>query len=96
MKHIKITITGLVQGVFFRHHTREKAQELHLTGYVCNRDDGSVFIEAEGDETSLNSFLAWCSHGPDRARVENVDHVSSKALGNCTEFSIRSYADPQP
>ena len=95
MKHIKITITGLVQGVFFRHHTSEKAQELHLTGYVCNHDDGSVFIEAEGDEPSLKSFLAWCSHGPDRARVKSVDYAFSSSLDNFTEFSIRSYTNTQ-
>ena len=37
------------------------------------RPDGSVFIEAEAEEDSLDSFILWCEKGPVSARVDNVD-----------------------
>lgn len=39
---IKATISGKVQGVFFRQGTLEKARELNLTGWVKNLANGDV------------------------------------------------------
>ena len=36
MKTIKATITGSVQGVFFRGYIKEQADKLGLKGYVRN------------------------------------------------------------
>jgi acylphosphatase len=69
-KHVTIRISGLVQGVFFRASTKEQADALNISGFVRNESDGSVYVEAEGDEKNLESFIAWCHHGPSRARVE--------------------------
>jgi len=41
-KAVLVRITGRVQGVGFRVWTRQQAQRLGLTGWVCNEDDGSV------------------------------------------------------
>ena len=71
-KLLKITVTGRVQGVWYRASTEQKARELGLTGYVKNEPDGSVYIEAEGDEPALDALLAWCRQGPPLARVENL------------------------
>lgn len=71
-KLLKITVTGRVQGVWYRASTEEKARELGLTGYVKNEPDGSVYIEAEGDEPALDALVAWCRQGPPLARVENL------------------------
>ncbi len=87
MKAFKLHIQGLVQGVFFRKHTREKAQELALTGTVCNCDDGSVEVFAQGEEVALNEFVQWCHHGPPRAKVEKVD-IHETTLKNYTGFVI--------
>ena len=72
MKHFSIHVTGKVQGVFFRASTREEAQRLGLRGWVRNEADGSVRIEAEGDEPALEQLVAWCQHGPAQAQVSNV------------------------
>lgn len=53
---LKINITGIVQGVGFRPFIYRLANEMELTGYVCN-DAGGVAIEAEGDESVLTELL---------------------------------------
>ena len=69
---ISITITGKVQGVFYRQSAREKALSLGITGYVQNLADKSVFIMATGNREQLDALLAWCLTGPPRARVVAV------------------------
>ena len=87
MKAIHLKIYGRVQGVFFRKHTREKAVELGLSGSVCNCQDGSVEIYAEGMEQAIEDFVQWCHHGPSRAFVEKVD-IHETTLKNYTNFVI--------
>lgn len=76
-KAVHLNIVGRVQGVFFRQHTRDKAIELSISGWVRNRDDGSVELIAEGEEEALKIFVQWCHHGPERA---NVEEVQSKVI----------------
>jgi acylphosphatase len=73
MNSTKLIIHGLVQGVFFRKHTQERARELNIKGTVRNLPDGSVEVVAEGEEQSLAEFIQWCQRGPSRARVEKVE-----------------------
>ena len=88
MKHINATVKGRVQGVFFRASTRDMATRLGITGYVCNRRDGSVYVEAEGDERSLAEFSSWLQRGPVHARVQEVILEEAPAEGYRT-FEIR-------
>ncbi|TCD10892.1 acylphosphatase [Pedobacter frigidisoli] len=87
MKHLNITITGKVQGVGFRETTKIVANQMMVQGYVRNEKDGTVFIEAEGDEIFLEEFVRWCNEGPDRSRVENV-MVSEGEVKNYRNFEI--------
>lgn len=87
MRAIHLKISGKVQGVFFRKHTRAKALELRLTGTVQNCEDGSVEVFAEGEEQSLSEFVQWCHHGPSRAEVQKVD-IHETALKNIIDFVI--------
>jgi acylphosphatase len=88
LKHFSLTVHGLVQGVFFRKSTRDKAIELGIAGFVLNKPDGSVYIEAEASETILKEFLVWCYQGPPGAIVENID-VKPGEIKNFTEFRIK-------
>lgn len=72
MKNISLRIYGKVQGVYFRASTREKANQLNISGFASNEKDGSVFIEAEGTAESLDIFCEWCSHGPRNAVVAEI------------------------
>lgn len=87
MKHLDISISGKVQGVFFRSMTKAVADQLGIRGTARNRPDGSVFIEAEGDDFSLELFLEFCHKGSDRAMVENVS-LSEGELKNYVNFEV--------
>jgi len=73
IRHLDITVHGKVQRVYFRASTKAVADQLGIKGIVLNRSDGTVYIEAEGDNFALVSFLEWCSEGPEAAVVEKVD-----------------------
>lgn len=81
MKHWNISISGKVQKVFFRASTKAVADQLGVKGFVINKPDNTVYIEAEGDDYTLASFLAFCEEGPDEARVETVTYEESAIQG---------------
>jgi acylphosphatase len=89
MKYIKIKIYGQVQGVSFRLSAKQKADELKIFGFVKNMNDGSVFIEAEGEEEKLYNFLKWCHQGPISAKVESVKYNFSSENKKFKDFKIK-------
>ena len=74
-KTIAITVTGKVQGVFFRQSTREKAVALGITGTAANRPNGSVYIVATGTTEQLAALTAWSKVGPPKAAVISIEIV---------------------
>lgn len=88
IKHYDIYITGKVQGVFFRKHTTEKAKKEGINGFVKNMPDGSVYIEAEAPESTLNELVDWCKTGSPDANVENVEYHKSEIKG-FDNFQVR-------
>lgn len=87
MKHVSIHVAGKVQGVFFRATTKEKAGEFRINGTVRNNADGSVSIEAEGEDENLRRFIEWCKIGPKFAHVERCE-LSEKPLQHFKGFLI--------
>ena len=92
IKHVNIKLTGRVQGVFFRVAVKEKAEELEIKGFVRNKDDGSVYMEAEGEAEDLEKLVEWCRQGPRLAQVAKV-LVEPGVEEQFTDFSIR-YTNP--
>jgi len=86
---VHVVISGRVQGVFFRAHTVEKADELGLTGWVKNTPDGTVEAVFEGEEGAVDEMLTWCHRGPALARVTKVEATHETFTGEFREFSIR-------
>lgn len=86
-KHINIRIFGKVQGIFFRANAKNLADKLKLFGFAQNENDGSVYIEAEGEENQLNKFIEWCNIGPRMAKVEKVI-VTEDKLKNFSKFEV--------
>jgi acylphosphatase len=78
---VRVVVDGRVQGVFFRDSCRTQAQRLGLTGWVCNRSDGSVEAEFEGEATAVAAMVAWCRAGPPRADVERVSTFDTPPEG---------------
>jgi acylphosphatase len=89
MKHVTIQVCGDVQGVFYRQSTRQKARELDIAGWVENKEDGSVHIEAEGEEEQLRKLIQWCWQGPPASSVTRVDHEFSNNIEGHSDFSIK-------
>lgn len=87
VKHISIKVSGKVQGVSFRAVTKVVADQMGVRGMIRNEKDGSVYIEAEGDDTLLEVFIDWCNEGTDRAKVENVE-VTPGELKHYQNFEI--------
>ena len=70
---IHAMVFGKVQRVFFRGNTRDKAISLAIKGWVRNNSDGSVELEATGEEKNINQLIEWLQHGPIMARVDKVE-----------------------
>jgi acylphosphatase len=58
-----------------------RAAELGLSGWVRNRPDGSVEIEAEGGGHELTELRIWCEKGPAQAVVNSVASTQVAATG---------------
>ncbi|WP_390404861.1 acylphosphatase [Lacticaseibacillus jixiensis] len=59
-----IRVTGRVQGVGFRWMTKRVADQLKIRGFVQNRLDGSVYIEAKGPAVNMAKFTAAIKASP--------------------------------
>jgi len=86
---IHLEIHGRVQGIFFRASTRERARELHLTGWVSNRLEGSVEVVAEGAMQSLQELIAWCRQGPPGSHVIRIDVHDEVYTGEFDNFFVK-------
>jgi len=87
MKHINITVIGRVQGVGFRNGAKHQARYLGIKGFVKNRMDGHVYIEAEGNDAELAEFVKWCRKGPAFALVDELE-VMEGVLKHFSSFEI--------
>lgn len=87
-KSFSIKVTGRVQNVGFRYHTNKNASELGIRGFVQNKPDGSVYLEAEGEESDLHKLLEWLHQGPGWAEVEDVN-ITEQPLQNFSSFKVR-------
>lgn len=73
MRGRRLRIHGRVQGVFYRGWAVEAARDLGLSGWVRNRDDGTVEMVISGDEDEVRTMIERARRGPPAARVERVD-----------------------
>ncbi|ENH97283.1 acylphosphatase [Gracilibacillus halophilus YIM-C55.5] len=89
MERIHAIVTGRVQGVGFRQFTYQTALEHNIKGWVRNLQDGSVEIEAQGDEQSLSDFFRAIHKGPSFfAKVKNVQKTKIHKLEDFKKFKI--------
>jgi acylphosphatase len=83
-----ITISGDVQGVFFRETTRRKATEAGVSGWVTNRSDGKVEAVFEGPPEAVDELVEFCREGPTAASVRDID-VQSEEPEGLSGFDVR-------
>lgn len=84
-----VTITGKVQGVYFRVAMLEEAQKHGVTGWVRNTSDGAVEGVLEGNRPAVQAVLDWCRQGPPRAVVKGVAVDWQVPSGRHSGFVIR-------
>lgn len=85
----RFRVTGRVQGVAFRAHTRETARSLGVDGWVANHRDGSVIGVAAADDAVLARFRDWLDGGPPAARVDTLEWEPTDAAPPEPGFAIR-------
>lgn len=84
-----VYVSGLVQGVFFRHETRKRASLLGVSGWVRNLPDGRVEALFEGDKEKVDGMLEFCRRGPPGAEVKDAEIEWESWKGEFQDFHIR-------
>lgn len=72
MRRVRVSISGHVQGVFFRTSCADLAESLRLSGWIRNVPGGDVEAVFEGPAPAVARMLTWCREGPPLARVDRV------------------------
>ena len=88
LTRLQLVVEGWVQGVGYRWFVRESARRLGISGWVRNRDDGSVEMEAEGAANVLETFVGELRTGNPSARVDRLSSKTVAAQGD-QDFDIR-------
>ena len=86
-KSVRIHITGIVQGVFFRIFIKDNAEKKNVKGFTRNLEDGRVEVFLEGDADDVNSMVELCKKGPKHAQIKKVNVKIEKFQG-FKEFKI--------
>ena len=77
-KSVRLYISGIVQGVFFRPFLKENAERLDVRGFTRNLEDGRVEAFLEGDADKVNAMIELCKKGPKHAQIKNVEMIPEK------------------
>ena len=75
MERRRYHVRGRVQGVGFRFWVVQHAERLGLRGWVRNRADGSVELEALGDASAHARLRELLREGPRLARIDIVEEL---------------------
>jgi acylphosphatase len=87
-KTIKINVTGKVQGVGFRHFTKQQADLLGITGSIKNQPDGTVQIIAQSSPDKLKKFINKCYDGPHNSFVSDLKFSEIESTTKYPSFEI--------
>ena len=81
-------VRGRVQGVGFRYFVLHRADSMGIAGWVRNRADGAVEVEAEGPRPELERLVAAVSRGPAGASVTAVEQEWSERVPSHRGFRV--------
>jgi acylphosphatase len=87
VKRVRVTVSGRVQGVFFRATCARLARDAGIAGHVRNLPDGRVEAVFEGPGDDVDRLVAWCRTGPEMARVDEFEVVAEQPVGDL-EFRV--------
>jgi acylphosphatase len=69
---VHVFVEGRVQGVNFRYTTYQQANQLGVSGWARNLEDGRVEAVYEGPRAAVEELLTWTRRGPEWARVTGI------------------------
>jgi acylphosphatase len=81
MKTVRLKISGMVQGVFFRKFIKEEADDIGIKGHVRNLDSGEVEVIAEGTPEEVDRIIQICKKGAPHSTIKNVDIQEMNHIG---------------
>lgn len=88
MKTVRCIISGSVQGIGYRIWAKREASRLGLTGWVKNRDDGSVEAVVSGEDQDVDAFIKWARQGPPLAHVIDITTMPYTKKETLSSFSV--------
>lgn len=89
LTRLRYVVRGRVQGIGYRWFVRREAVNLGVTGWVRNRTDGAVELEAEGPMKALERFRVLLESGHPHARVEEIEEGARPPGNGPDSFEIR-------
>lgn len=81
MKTVRIKISGLIQGVFFRKYIADEAKKIGILGHVRNLDSGEVEVMAEGSVEDIEKMKVACKKGSPHSKIKSVDIQELNHIG---------------
>ena len=87
MKTIRIYITGMVQGVYFRQFVKDQADKIGVKGYVRNLEDGRVEVIIEGKDKEVEEMMKICRKGAPYSQVKELE-IEDIRTQDFKEFKI--------
>lgn len=75
----RVRITGRVQGVGFRAWAAHRAEDLGISGWIRNEEDGSVSALIAGQAADVGRMIGELRSGPRMALVARVEEAPGEA-----------------
>jgi acylphosphatase len=88
MQRVHMIVHGKVQGVGFRWHTQQLAARYGIVGWVRNRSDGTVEIDAQGPTEAMNKFVQGVRKGSPFSKVTRISTQSKAPRKDLRSFQI--------
>ena len=82
-------VSGIVQGVGFRHFASVEAKKIGVKGFVQNLEDGRVYVVATGTAVQLSRLNSWLHIGSPFGRVSKVEVQDYKGKETFKDFRPR-------
>ena len=88
MRVLKAKVSGKVQGVWFRKYALDSARDIGVVGMVKNLVDGTVLVNASGDDENLRKFKELLENGSPNSRVDKIDYSWEDSSVEYSTFEI--------
>ncbi len=87
-KKAHLTVRGQVQGVGYRFFVQKIAKKNGLAGWVKNKEDGSVEVTTEGEESLIETFIQTLRTQHPWAKVDALEVEWASCANEFHSFDI--------